>query len=135
MKEIGNFGIWVNGLCPSICSVITDWNPGVLRSEREYRDSLFSSLKICLPTARIETEYRDVGTTIDIYLSWEGVFSTEAVYFELKFNLLKKTDYDRLVGQIVSLEPNKRNIFIILCGKTDTHLAEQRLYLLSQQRR
>lgn len=38
--------------------------------------------------------------TVDLYLKWKGLFGAEDVFFELKHNLCKKAQLDRLVGII-----------------------------------
>ena len=40
----------------------------------------------------------------------------------MKRNLRKKSDYDRLVGQVEGLKPKKNKIFVVLIGDTDPAL-------------
>src|SRR5260370_34946270 len=40
----------------------------------------------------------------------------------MKSNLHQKAQYDRLVGQIESLEPGKNAIVVVLCGETNPSL-------------
>ena len=86
----------------------------------------FRYLRAALPEdTRIEREYRHAGTTTDVGVIYKGMgfLSNEAlVCFELKRNLKKKTDYDRLVGQIEGLRPKKNNVFVVLVGDTDEAL-------------
>ena len=97
---------------------ISHWAPALLKTERAYRDSLFSYLVSNLPSnASVKKEYRDGGTTTDLFVTLPGWW-TDEVYIELKFNLKKKGEFNRLVGQITQLDPKKRKIFIILCGDT-----------------
>jgi hypothetical protein len=63
-----------------------------------YRDSLTAFLRERLKDAQIEKEYRHAGTTIDIYVKQSGFFGSSEVFVELKRNLLRKTELDRLVG-------------------------------------
>jgi hypothetical protein len=44
------------------------------------------------------------------------------VFFELKRNLKKKVEFDRLVGQIEGIDPRRHNIFIVLMGQLDASL-------------
>jgi hypothetical protein len=44
---------------------------------------------------------------------------SDELAFELKVNLKKKTDFDRLVGQIEGLEPRKNKVLVVLIGDTD----------------
>lgn len=105
--------------------VVSEWSPGPLKSEKQFRDSLLAQLRFGAPPSplcRIEKEYRDGGTTADIYLKWQGLVFSDEIYMELKLNLTRKTDFDRLVGQIHGLEPAKRKIVVVLCGETDPAL-------------
>jgi hypothetical protein len=97
-----------------IADIIKKWRPAALPSELQYRDSLATFVRRQLTTARVETEYRHLGTTIDIYVKETD---TET-FIELKRNLLRKTEFDRLVGQIESLQPAQHSVIIVLCGET-----------------
>jgi hypothetical protein len=50
------------------------------------------------------------------------MIGSELVLIELKRNLQKKSDYDRLVGQIEGLKPKKNSIVVALVGDTDPAL-------------
>ncbi len=123
MTRLTRYGIFINGLFPCLRRIVDGWVPGMLGSEKEFRNSLFDHLRRSLPPdCRIEKEYRDGGTTCDLYLKWPGRLAPTEVFFELKHNLKRKTDFDRLVGQIHGLEPSKRKIIVVLCGATDEAL-------------
>ena len=102
-----------------------EWQPRVLPTELAYRDSLTRLLRERLPKAKIETEYRHSGTTIDIYVKQPGIFGSSEVFIELKRNLLQKAQLDRLVGQIESLRPGKTPIIVVLCGDTNPALVNR----------
>ncbi len=105
----------------SVVKVVKDLRPKTLPPELKYRDSLTALLRERLKEAKIETEYRHSGTTIDIYVKQSGFGPTE-VFIELKRNLLHKTLLDRLAGQVESLQPQKNSILVILCGETSPAL-------------
>jgi len=63
------------------------------------------------------------GTTTDIYVKEPGSFGSTEVFVELKRNLLQKTQLDRLVCQIESLQPRNNAVLIVLCGDTNPALA------------
>lgn len=105
-------------LLPSVVRAVEEWQPGTLTSERGYRDSLVEHLRQCAPDARLETEYRDHGTTADIYLKWQGIISTGELYIEIKKDLRSKSEFDRLLGQIETLNPLERQLILVLCGDT-----------------
>ncbi len=106
----------------SVVKLAKLWQPQVLPTELKYRDSLVSYLREKLPKEKIEPEYRHLGTTMDIYVKQAGFFGSSEVFVELKRNLLQKAQYDRLVGQIETLEPKNHPIIVVLCGETNPAL-------------
>src|SRR5207245_4050672 len=106
----------------SVTKLVKEWQPRPLPTELKYRDSLTTLLRERLRDAKVETEYRHNGTTIDIYVKKYGIFGSSEVFVELKRDLLHKAQLDRLVGQIESLEPLKNAIVVILCGETNPAL-------------
>ncbi|HXM93152.1 MAG TPA: hypothetical protein VOA64_02685 [Candidatus Dormibacteraeota bacterium] len=106
----------------SVNKLIREWQPAQSANELQYRNSLTALLRERLPKAKIETEYRHNGTTIDIYAKEPGLFGSTEVFVELKRNLLHKAQLDRLVGQIESLQPGKNAILVVLCGDTNPAL-------------
>lgn len=123
MKKISKINVSVNGLLDTIAESIQDWKPTELSRENQYSAALADYLREACPSnTLVETEYRDGGTTVDIWLSWQGLFLSDQLFIELKRNLRKKTDYDRLIGQIVALKPGNRNILIVLVGDTSAKL-------------
>jgi hypothetical protein len=106
----------------TVNKLTAEWQPAQLANELQYRNSLTALLRERLPKAKIETEYRHNGTTIDIYAKEPGLFSSTEVFVELKRNLLHKAQLDRLVGQIESLQPGKNAILVVLCGDTNPAL-------------
>ncbi len=106
----------------TVNKLIGEWQPAQSANELQYRNSLTALLRERLPKAKIETEYRHNGTTIDIYAKESGFFGSTEVFVELKRNLLHKAQLDRLVGQIESLQPGKNAILVALCGDTNPAL-------------
>lgn len=106
----------------NVTKLTKEWQPHILPTELKYRDALSTLLRGCLKDAKVETEYRHIGTTIDIYVKQSGFFGSSEVFVELKYNLLHKAQLDRLVGQIESLQPGKNAIVVILCGQTNPAL-------------
>ena len=106
----------------SVVKLAKQWQPQTLPTELKYRDSLVGYLREKLPKEKVEPEYRHLGTTTDIYVKQAGFFGSSEVFVELKRNLLQKAQYDRLVGQIETLEPKKNPIVVILCGETNPTL-------------
>ena len=109
----------------TVNKLIGEWQPAQSANELQYRNSLTALLRERLPKAKIETEYRHNGTTIDIYAKEPGLFGSTEVFVELKRNLLHKAQLDRLVGQIESLQPGKNAILVVLCGDTNPALVSR----------
>src|SRR6266853_707619 len=110
-----------------VIKLVQEWNPDAFPSELKYRDSLAAFLQEQLKKSksRIETEYRHNGTTVDVYVKKPGVFGSTEVFVELKRNLLQKTQLDRMVGQIASIDPKKCAVLVVLCGETDPALVKR----------
>ena len=107
----------------SVGKLVKDWKPQPLPSELKYRDSLLAHLREGLKDAKmIESEFRHLGTTIDIYVKQAGFWGESEVFVELKRNLISKAQLDRLVGQIESLNLKKNAIIVVLCGETNPAL-------------
>ena len=104
------------GLLVTLQKTLRDWTPSAQENEPAYSDALASYLRARLPEdARVEREYRHEGTTVDLHIAFD---STE-VYVEVKLQLQRKSDYDRLVGQIVQLRPERNTVMIVLIGDTN----------------
>ena len=106
----------------SVLKYVKQWQARTLPTELKYRDSLISHLREQLKDATIEPEYRHSGTTADIYVKEKGFFGSSEVFVEMKRNLTSKSQLDRLVGQIESLQPKKNFIIVVLCGETNPTL-------------
>jgi hypothetical protein len=102
----------------SVLKAVNRWQCEPLPKESKYRDALTTYLREELKDAKVEPEYRHLGTTTDIFVKQAGFFGSSEVFVELKRNLNSKTEFDRLVGQIEGLEPKKNFIIVVLCGET-----------------
>ena len=123
MKRIEKLSVTISGLLPVITELVGKWVPTKQRSETAYRDLLLAHFREVLPAdTKLEKEYRHRGTTMDLWLGWKGLLTTDELAFELKLNLKKKADYDRLVGQIEGLQPKGNKVLVVLIGDTDMAL-------------
>ena len=126
MTRVSKTTVGLNGLMSTLEDLVKEWKPKPMATETAYSNALAAHLRGALPEdARVEREYRHAGTTTDVGVIYKGLgfLSSEAlVFFELKRNLKKKTDYDRLVGQIEGLRPKTSKIFVVLVGDTDDAL-------------
>jgi hypothetical protein len=103
-------------------------NGGLRRSLEKHSTEITCSHCCALHFQRgtkLEKEYRHLGTTLDLWLKWSGFISIEEICFELKVKLSRKTDYDRLVGQIEGIDPRKNQVIVVLIGDTDPALLER----------
>jgi len=117
MALLNKANVGWKGLLLKVAEIIRDeWKPGKFNSELKYRDSLAQFLRDSAPDAHIETEYRHAGTTTDIFLKWQGIFSKDELFIELKYNLRQKGQYDRLIGQVEQINPVKHSLIIVVCG-------------------
>ncbi len=103
----------------SVYRVIKQWQPDELPTEARYRDSLIAFLNEKLSRAIIVKEYRHNGTTTDIYVKRQGILGSTHVFIELKRNLKKKSDLDRLIGQLRYLKPRSNYVIVVLCGDSE----------------
>ena len=123
MSKVSKAAVAYSGLNDTLVNVLKDWRPMTLKTELEYRDALFNYLREALPEdSRVEKEYRHSGTTSDLYVFYKGIIGTAEVFFELKRNLRKKVEFDRLVGQIEGLDPGQHYVFVVLIGELDASL-------------
>src|SRR5688572_25670257 len=123
MEKLGYIEVGWHGLLVGLAKLIEAWRAPHLSGEIAYRDELFNYIRAAIPTeARLEKEYRHNGTTIDIWMRWRGLFFDGEVSLELKVDLTKKTEFDRLVGQIEAMEPKANKILVVLIGDCDSAL-------------
>jgi len=80
-------------------------------------------LRLNLPDdTHVECEYRHAGETLDLYVQYSGIISDDEVFIEVKRRLNRKSEFNRLVGQISSLDPLKNKILLVLIGDCDIEL-------------
>jgi hypothetical protein len=112
-----------SGLIEGLTKIVHQWHPGELPTELRYRDSLQAFLRDAIPKdCNVEKEYRHHGTTIDLYIHWSGLLFNDRVFVEIKRNLNKKAELDRLIGQLETLRPGKATIMVVFVGRTDEAL-------------
>lgn len=120
MAKIEKLSVTLNGVLPVFTDFVKTWAPPKLKNEVAYRDHLLAYIRGAVPPeTKVEREFRHRGTTMDIWVGWKGFLATDELAFELKLNLKKKTDFDRLIGQIEGLEPTKNKTLLVLVGETD----------------
>lgn len=121
--SISKLAVTWEGLLTTLSKLVSKWQPPQLKNEVAYRDHLLALIRSSVPAdTKVEKEYRHYGTTIDIWIRWVGLVFPGELALELKVNLKKKTEFDRLVGQIESLNPEKNAVLVVLVGDTDPSL-------------
>lgn len=109
-----------NRIVLSIAALLKDWHPSSLRNELEYSNALANHLRTVLPDdAQVDREYRHEGTTCDIRIAHKV---DDEVFLEMKWQLRKKAECDRLIGQVEGLKPRKNKIIVVLVGDTNLSL-------------
>ena len=81
--------------------------------------------KVLPEDAQLEKEYRHNGTTADLWINWNGLVFSNEVFLELKVRLTRKSECDRLIGQIEGLDPKKNNIVVVIIDESDERLVER----------
>ena len=120
---ISKLAVTWEGLLTAIAKLTAQWHPPPLKNEAAYRDHLLALIRSAVPSdTKVEKEYRHHGTTIDIWVRWVGLAMSGELALELKVNLKKKTEFDRLVGQVESLNPEANAVLVVLIGETDRSL-------------
>lgn len=123
MTQVGKLLVSWEGLLGAMAKLVRTWEPVPAKNEIAYRDQLLAFIRRAVPAdTRIEREYRHRGTTVDLWIEWKGLFVGDELAAELKVNLKKKSELDRLVGQIESMNPSKHKVLVVLIGETDEAL-------------
>jgi hypothetical protein len=123
LERLSKTEIRWKGLVPAVETALAAWQPALEKTELAYSNALAGHLRAVFPAdARIEREYRHEGTTCDVCVLLSGFLSEGRILIEVKRNLRKKADFDRLVGQIEGLKPKANNVILVLVGDTDPAL-------------
>jgi len=103
----------------TVLTLITKWSPKEYSKELEYRDDLLQYLKENVNQTNIfgkkeaHIVRKETGPgSIDIVID-------RKIGIELKYNLKRKAEVDRLFGQISGFKQTYSNVIVVLCGNTD----------------
>jgi hypothetical protein len=123
MPQVSKVAVGWSGLLDNLAECVKAWHPPPLNREIDYSRALASYLRESLPSdSHVETEYRHIGQTIDVYVRYSGFFSDDEALIEVKLRLNQKPEFDRRVGQVIGLEPGKHKILVVLMGDADVEL-------------
>ncbi len=108
------------GIVALVADLLKDWHPLSLRNELAYSNALAIHLRAALPNdSQVDREYRHEGTTCDIRIAYKV---DDEVFLELKWQFRKKSECDRLIGQVEGLKPRKNKIIVVFVGDTNQTL-------------
>jgi RecB family endonuclease NucS len=134
MTRTTKAGIAWNGLLQCLTDCIGAWKPPLYGKETEYSRALAEYLRLSLPVdAHVECEYRHLGETIDIFVRHRGVLANGEVFIEVKRRLNRKSELNRLVGQVMSLAPGKNRLLVVLIGECDVELVGRLKHQFKEQ--
>lgn len=123
MSRITKVAVGWYGLLDAVTKCVSTWRPPIQSKETPYTRLLAEYLRLNLPEdTHVESEYRHAGETLDIYVQYSGIISDDEVFIEVKRRLSRKSEFNRLVGQISSLDPLKNKILLVLIGDCDIEL-------------
>jgi len=124
-------------LCNEVLNIIEEWSPKKKYSkEIEYRDDLMEFIRkelkrnqqnILFGTSETHCVKKESGR----HLADIGI--DEDIGVELKLNLRRKAEMDRLEGQVSGFSREYSCIIIVLCGKVSDEIVEELEYRFRQR--
>ncbi len=120
-ESVGLFGTSF----PDVLRAVEHWEPGLLTSELQYRDSLAAHLQSSFAHASLEKEHGLGRARVDIYLQFAGPLRrmwdrSNSCFFELKKDIASNSSVQRLLGQMrMYKEAGALPLIIIACGQID----------------
>lgn len=134
MTRVTKAGIAWNGLLQCLADCVRSWMPPLYGKETEYSRALAEYLRLSLPVdAHVECEYRHLGETIDLFVRYRSVLTNDEVFIEVKRRLSRKSELNRLVGQMMSFSPGKNKLLVVLIGECDVELVGRFKHQFKQQ--
>jgi hypothetical protein len=101
-----------------IRKLVTKWNPSDCKSEKDYENSLYRFLHQELSDVQITKQYAVGRVKADLLIG-------EKTIVELKLNLTKRDQFQRLVGQLEEYKEWKGRVILILIGDTEPNFRKQ----------
>lgn len=103
----------------NIVDAIDRWRPGPFFTEQRYQASLARFLQGEYPRSRFLLEHAVGRGRADIFACMCGRTKGANVIIELKYELLARNEYLRLVGQLHEyVDSSSAEIVVVLCGAT-----------------
>jgi predicted DNA binding CopG/RHH family protein len=98
----------------TVVSLIERWAPSDCSTEKEYENSLYEFLHRELPDVQITKQYAMGRARADMYIG-------SKLILEVKTDLNRKGEYQRLLGQILELKARDEWMVVVLTGNTDPY--------------
>jgi hypothetical protein len=101
-----------------IKKLIAKWNIEDCKSEKDFENSLYKSLHKELSDVQITKQYAVGRVKADILVG-------EDIIIELKLNLSKRDQFQRLIGQLEEYKKWKGRVILLLIGETEPNFRKQ----------
>lgn len=111
---------WYLGDKSRFCiSKINKWHPRKCKTEKDYEKSLYGYLHKTLPkSVQVTSQHGKGRIHADIVVG-------DTVLIELKHNLNTTSKLQRLMGQLIGYKEWKKEILVLLIGKTEPNIRKE----------
>jgi len=107
------FNLWDSD--GTLADLISRWVPKKCSTEKEYEKSLLNFLNKEIPDIKIIPQYAIGRSKADLLIGND-------IILEIKKDLTKTTQYDRLIGQLTRYQEWKGRVIVLLVGEVDNNL-------------
>jgi hypothetical protein len=109
----------------AIEKVMAAWKvPADATKEKDCETALREFLHAAFPKDAFQRQYQQGNTSADLRVKAEG--SKAQIAIELKYQLVKRSEYHRLIGQLWTYVTEwEHDAVLVLCGDCDTTLVRQ----------
>ncbi len=113
----------MTNLINEVLQEVREWQPAKnYRSELKYTEDLHSVLLRRFQNSQVTRDDKNNKKGLDIGITYQSMYSSESVGIELKYNLDKTAEYQRLIGQIETKGQRYGHIIIVLAGRTNNNM-------------
>jgi len=110
-------------LINKVLQEVREWQPAKnYRSELKYTEDLHSVLLEKFQNSQVTRDDKNNKKGLDIGVTHQSMYSGESVGIELKYNLDKTAEYQRLIGQIETKGQRYGHIIVVLVGQTNNNM-------------
>ncbi len=101
-----------------IRKLVLNWDASGCKSEKDYENSFYKFLHQQLSDIQITKQYAVGRVKADLLIG-------EQIIVELKLNLNKRDQFQRLIGQLEEYKQWKGKVVLILIGETEPNFRKQ----------